>query len=374
MSGLAALGSFAGGLAGGLERGQMMRQRQQGLDRQAKLDTRMEKQQEATDAANAELQQANAAFAANMDMTALKPGQQPDPGMLAKAYNARGEVFKRSGNFDGLMKNYAEALPYYTQVRNRAMDQGLAQFEADGDPIKLAQTVYPHIYDGKEITMAKAGKDGSFEFALSDGTKKVVKPDALVMAVKRMRMDPALAAKIEFETMKADAKAAADINVLRAKGEDDRKTKGVELEGRKGLADVEHGYTMQQIGARTAGDLQVKRTPGAAAAEPTERVLSEGQRLMRKGKDGAYSEVATGLDKAAKPANAVKDFDSLHKMVQDVAGEVVNGPFGGNRQGSEATLNIARYAQALMKSDPSLVPGDAISRSMSEFKKRQPAQ
>lgn len=343
MSGLAALGRFAGGLAGGLERGQAMAQRQQGMDRQAKMDERMGKQQDAADAASAKMQQANAAFAANMDMTALQPGQQPDPAMLAKAYNARGEVFKSAGDFDGLMKNYAEALPYYTQVRNRAMDQGLAQFEADGDPIKLAQTVYPHIYDGKQITMAKAGKDGSIEFSLSDGSKQVANAEKIVGMVKRLRMDPALAAKIEFEAMKADANAAGKIKVERVKADEERKTKGVELEGRKGLADVEHGYTMKQIFARTAGDLQLKRTPGAAA---------------------------TGLDKAAKPANAVKDFDSLHKMVQDVAGEVVNGPFGGNRQGSEATLNIARYAQALMKSDPSLVPGDAISRSMSEFKKR----
>lgn len=347
MSGLAALGRFAGGLAGGLERGQAMAQRQQGMDRQAKMDERMGKQQDAADAASAKMQQANAAFAANMDMTALQPGQQPDPAMLAKAYNARGEVFKSAGDFDGLMKNYAEALPYYTQVRNRAMDQGLAQFEADGDPIKLAQTVYPHIYDGKQITMAKAGKDGSIEFSLSDGSKQVANAEKIVGMVKRLRMDPALAAKIEFEAMKTDANAAGKIKVERVKADEERKTKGVELEGRKGLADVEHGYTMKQIFARTAGDLQLKRTPGAAA---------------------------TGLDKAAKPANAVKDFDSLHKMVQDVAGEVVNCPFGGNRQGSEATLNIARYAQALMKSDPSLVPGDAISRSMSEFKKRQPAQ
>lgn len=374
MSGLAALGRFAGGLVGGYERGQAITQRQQGMDRQAKMDDRMDKQQEAADAASAKLQKANAAFAANMDMTALQPGQQPDPAMLAKAYNARGEVFKSTGDFDGLMKNYAEALPYYTQVRNRAMDQGLAQFEADGDPIKLAQTVYPHIYDGKQITMAKAGKDGAIEFSLSDGTKQVANGEKIVGMVKRLRMDPALAAKIEFEAMKADAEAAGKIKVERAKADEERKTEGVKTEGKKGLADIEHGYTMKQISARTAGDLQVKRTPGAAAAEPTERVLSEGQRLMRKGKDGAYSEVATGLDNAAKPANAVKDFDSLHKMVQDVAGEVVNGPFGGNRQGSEATLNIARYAQALMKSDPSLVPGDAISRSMSEFKKRQPAQ
>lgn len=339
MSGLAALGRFAGGLVGGYERGQAITQRQQGMDRQAKMDDRMDKQQEAADAASAKLQKANAAFAANMDMTALQPGQQPDPAMLAKAYNARGEVFKSTGDFDGLMKNYAEALPYYTQVRNRAMDQGLAQFEADGDPIKLAQTVYPHIYDGKQITMAKAGKDGAIEFSLSDGTKQVANGEKIVGMVKRLRMDPALAAKIEFEAMKADAEAAGKINVERAKADEKRMTEGVKTEGKKGLADIKHGYTMQQIGARTAGDLQVK-----------------------------------GLDKAAKPANAVKDFDSLHKMVQDVAGEVVNGPFGGNRQGSEATLNIARYAQALMKSDPSLVPGDAISRSMSEFKKRQPAQ
>lgn len=356
MSGLAALGRFAGGLASGLERGQAMAQRQQSMDRQAKLDTRMDKDMATSDAAAAALKEANAAFASKMDMSKLQPGQQPDPLMLTEAYNARGEVFKRAGNFDGLMKNYAEALPYYTQVRNRAMDQGLAQFEADGDPIKLAQTVYPHIYDGKQITMAKAGKDGSIEFALSDGSKQVANAEKIVGMVKRLRMDPALAAKIEFESMKADAEAAGKIKVERVKADEERKTKGVELEGRKGLADVEHGYTMKQISARTAGDLKVKQTPGAAAAEPTERVLGEGQRLVRKGLDGSYTEVAQGN---TKPPSGKVDWTGLAGKHY---GDMTMGALGGSRSASPKTMALAVSAQEIYdanKDKPGMTPEKA---------------
>ena len=48
------------------------------------------------------------------------------------------------------------------------------------------------------------------------------------------------------------------------------------------------------------------------------------------------------------------------------------GAFGGTKMADEDTLNMARYAEALMDNDESLGSGDAISKAVAEFKKRKP--
>ena len=76
--------------------------------------------------------------------------------------------------------------------------------------------------------------------------------------------------------------------------------------------------------------------------------------------------------KGAGKDDRTKAFSDLHDEVRKTVGKQAMGAFGGTKMADEDTLNMARYAEALMDNDESLGSGDAISKAVAEFKKRKP--
>lgn len=254
MSGLAALGRLVGGGVDGVRMrkqddmaAQDQAYRQEARDRERKSWRRQDDLQTKTDLADA-------AFAKYLDdqrnQWAQSTGQppedfRPDLSVQVGALDARGTQLATQGNWRELLKQRVEAAPIYTAARNRAIDQGMAQYEADGDPIKLAQTVYPHIRDGRKIVMAKTikGPDGkpSVQFSMDDGTTEAVTQDKLVETVKRVR-NPEFAAMMDVEHFKARMKADEEKRKL----EGAKELENVRQAGRLGLADVQ-GRTAKEV-------------------------------------------------------------------------------------------------------------------------------
>jgi hypothetical protein len=338
---LQGLGAIAGGALTGYYR---EKQHQRAEKDDAFQDERRGRERQTwakQDEAQAKTDRADAAMSAYIqaqrDQWAQQTGQppesfRPDLNSQVGALDARGTQLAADGNWRELLTQRAQAAPIYTAARNSAIDKGLAQYDADGDPIKLAQTVYPHIRDGRKITMAKTvtGKDGkaSVQFSMDDGSTDAVAPDQLVATLKRLRMDPELAAKMDVEHLKARIKADEDKRKL----DHDLTVEGVKQKGARGLADVnnERAVTVANIGA---GATRYSADKGAASRVEAAKESSGSTRKVD----------WTGL--------ASKHF-----------GDTQMGALGGTKTASPRSLGLAVSAQEIYeanKDKPGMTPEKA---------------
>ena len=297
-------------------------------------------------------------------------------GLMIQALDTRGKNL--AGDWDEWMANEAKAAPLREQVRAKTFDTALKQFDLDGDPIKLAQTVYPTIYDGKKIVkpiidktggkgfkaasgLANAGEAMPTErisFELDDGTKtRPMTKDELVTKVKWASMNPGEVRQYELQQRLNAAKLAHEQAVAEAKGDQDRKTKKVEIEGKKGLAVLNH----DREDARADADRASNEKQTAAKVGATRYSADQGL---------AAAKVRTTAEKKGNP---IKTFSDLHDEVRKIAGESAMGALGGTKMANEDTMNIARFAQALIDEEDA-DPGDAINTALTEFKKRKQAK
>ncbi len=298
-------------------------------------------------------------------------------GLMLQALDARSQGLAKGGDWDDWMANEAKAAPLREQVRAKTFDTAMKQFDLDGDPIKLAQTVYPTIYDGKKIVkpiidktggvgfkaasgLANAGEAMPMErisFELDDGTKtRPMTKDELVTKVKWASMNPGEVRQYELQQRLNAAKLAHEQAVAEAKGDQDRKTKKVEIEGKKGLAVLNHDREDARADAdRASNEKQTAAKVGATRYSADQGVAAAKVRTKGAGKD-----------------DRTKAFSDLHDEVRKTVGKQAMGAFGGTKMADEDTLNMARYAEALMDDDEDLGSGDAINRALTEFKKRKP--
>lgn len=299
-------------------------------------------------------------------------------GLMLQALDARSQGLAKGGDWDDWMANEAKAAPLREQVRAKTFDTAMKQFDLDGDPIKLAQTVYPTIYDGKKIVkpiidktggvgfkaasgLANAGEAMPMErisFELDDGTKtRPMTKDELVTKVKWASMNPGEVRQYELQQRLNAAKLAHEQAVAEAKGDQDRKTKKVEIEGKKGLAVLNH----DREDARADADRASNEKQTAAKVGATRYSADQGL---------AAAKVRTTAEKKGNP---IKTFSDLHDEVRKIAGESAMGALGGTKMANEDTMNIARFAQALIDEEDA-DPGDAINTALTEFKKRKQAK
>lgn len=296
----------------------------------------------------------------------------PDHATIARALDARGAALAKAGDLHAWTENEVQASHLRSRVRSQVIGQALQRFQTDQDPISLAQSVYPTIADGREITMAKriAGPDGkqAIEFSFSDGKKGTLTPEQIVNNAKDALMNPDKVAEYEFQTRLAQAKATADATakslVERIKGEEERKTEGVKTTGRLSLADSEHGYKVGEIGLENAGRVKVAGIHAGATVQAAQI-----------GADGRLALAEAKADAAANKPPKTLDADNLHNLVLNATPEVrgITDPISGKYAGTQQSLAITERAQQWMKSNPGMPETEAIRRASSEWKQRQPA-
>ncbi len=279
---------------------------------------------------------------------------RPDPkwdrkSAIIKGLGAVADVYATNGDMNGFMAVEARAAPLRAERRKGVIDQALASYRADKDPVKLAQSVYPEIYDGREITNA-IRRDGKIEFSLSDGSKMITTPDELVTGVEYLR-DPAAAAEFEAKTRWEAAKTRIDtegkLTVEREKGRIERDTEDHKQGNRIGLENARSKNTRSEIGLRNAGDLAA---------------------VKARGEEDRKTASAKGETAAVGKRDAV--YDQLHDEIIRAYGDSSTGIAGGNRVGNEATSQGADYARALMAADPKMTMVEAKRQAVAEMKKR----
>jgi hypothetical protein len=336
---------------------------------------RVQKQRAALDEANAAatgvITQSQQEWAANGAQGQYKPNDVT----MFKAAEARGQALAKHGLWDQYVHNEAQIAP----MRLRARSTALQRYQSDGDIEALARSVYPTIFDGKEIVgvekvqgapgsenLGLAARPTKLKLKLSDGTEQDMEPQRLVQIVQQSLIDPQTTLKNEIELNLARAKESikteGKITVERTKGEEARKTEDVKATNTQQLEGVKFGNqkelaSINNASAEKRADGNNKATLGAASIGAEAR--REAARI------GADSKAESGPKKD-------QQYDQLHDEFVRVYGDTQMGALGGTRTATESTQAMASYAQALMKAQPGMSVAEAIRKSSEEWKKRNP--
>lgn len=240
------------------------------------------------------------------------------------------------------------------------------KFQTDGDHGALGAAMYDTIPDGKHVksydVLEGAGPDGKkagkkIRFQLDDGTIKMFSPEEVEGMAKRAAMNPQELAKVEFERDLIAAKAREAQALAKLKAAEFRKTKKMEIDGKAGLAVLNH----DREDARSKADRESAERQTGARVSASRYSADQGL---------AAAKVRTTAEKKGNP---IKTFSDLHDEVRKIAGESAMGALGGTKMANEDTMNIARFAQALIDEEDA-DPGDAINTALTEFKKRKQAK
>ena len=286
---------------------------------------------------------------------------RPNDKVMFGAAARRGDALLNAGLFDEYAQNRAAIIPMQIQSRQAAWQK----FQTDGDHGALGAAMYDTIPDGKHVksydVLDGAGPDGKkagkkIRFHLDDGTIKMFSPEEVEGMAMRAAMNPQELAKVEFERDLIAAKAREAQALEKLKAAEDRKTKKMEIDGKAGLAVLNH----DREDSRAEADRKSAERQTGARVSATRYSADQGV---------AAAKVRT---KGAGKDDRTKAFSDLHDEVRKTVGKQAMGAFGGTKMADEDTLNMARYAEALMDNDESLGSGDAISKAVAEFKKRKP--
>lgn len=283
---------------------------------------------------------------------------RPNDKVMFGAAARRGDALLNAGLFDEYAQNRAAIIPMQIQSRQAAWQK----FQTDGDHGALGAAMYDTIPDGKHVksydVLDGAGPDGKkagkkIRFHLDDGTIKMFSPEEVEGMAKRAAMNPQELAKVEFERdlIAAKAREAQALEKLKAA------TKKMEIDGKTGLAVLNH----DREDARADADRASNEKQTAAKVGATRYSADQGLAA------------AKARTTAEKKGNPIKTFSDLHDEVRKIAGESAMGALGGTKMANEDTMNIARFAQALIDEEDA-DPGDAINTALTEFKKRKQAK
>jgi hypothetical protein len=269
-------------------------------------------------------QQQKAWTDAGNDPSTFQPkAWQPTPQVLLAGMHARSDAIAKSGDMDLWTHNEAAAAPIRNQIRQQVISKALADYQATGDGAALAQAVYPTVHDGVDITGITSGVDASqtgqtaanngqppakvYNISTSDGQTHTLTGDQIASMAHDVMMNPADAAKYEYESrllaMKSAQEAKAKQQEAQAKGEQDRQTE-----------DVKGKYHLQGIGLEGENRLKVGEGNNKAT------IAAAGLRAdaTKYASDNRYD--ATSLRVGAGPDGAKK----VQKTITDSDGYVVN--------------------------------------------------
>jgi len=324
-----------------------------------------------TDAANKAATDVIDASKAKWAMDGAQGQYRPNEETLFKAAEARGMHFAKAGMWDQYMQNDAQVAPLKMKTRAAA----LQRYENDGDVDAFVRTVYPTLFDGREIvgTEKIQGAPGSTNLGLapvadkirvklSDGTVIDKSPDEMVNMVKLSLVDPVESAKRErdltFARTKAQIDADAKIQEIKAKGSEDRTTEGVKGASAKELEGIKHKGVLEVTGLTNASRERAAAGNNAATIGAA-NIGADGRIAV------AEAKAAAGLNAGGKKD---QEYDQLHDEAIRVYGDEQLGALGGTKTGNESTQSIAAYAAALRKANPGLSVPEAIRQSSEQWK------
>jgi hypothetical protein len=253
MASLAGLGAFANGLAGGLQRGQQINLASQQMERQKKSDDQADALQRDLTAANRAGSDYLSALRAEHEKANAGQPWQPTNEQILAAGQARTNKLFELGRTDAALKQWSQDEGLRAGLRRRAVEQGMLDYRASGDPTSLLKGVYSHIDDGWDIdgVTTSKGLDGSVRFNVSRRNQRTGATDTHTLEPKHIdgiaqfAMDPEQAAKYALMEKLAGYKV----------------DRAIEAGGKK------HEQTMEQIGARAEGNLAVAETRADAARD-----------------------------------------------------------------------------------------------------------
>jgi len=329
-----------------------------------------------------------------------KPFQMSAPVLLA-GLHARSDAIAKSGDLDLWTRNEAATAPIRNQIRQQVIGKALADYQATGDGAALAQTVYPTVHDGVDITgitvdNGAGGTDGAspaiqqqrqawvaagndptqfkpqpttpvYKISTSDGQTHTLTGDQIASMAHDVMMNPADAAKYEYESRLLAAKAAQEANAKKieaqAKGEEDRKTEAV-----KG------GFHLQGIGLENTSREKVaegnnKATLGAAGiragAETEAAGITAGGRVdaakiragATGGGDGSKKVQRTGVDSDGYVINYFKD-GSAARAVDSTSGQPIRS--GDYAKRVDAQARVLMQQPGNMKKTPQEIRAMAV--------------
>lgn len=266
------------------------------------------------------------------DPNAWKPGDTD----YLRGVEARGRALIEAGDMPGFMQNMGAA---DAQMR-RITASALQQFQADRDPVKLAKSFYPTIFDGRSIEAAElvpGGQPGALNGApsgptmlrvkLDNGDIRMVQPEALVKSAEESLKDPVKAledrARLAFLQAKTDVETGGKLKVEQEKGAQERTTESVRQANRLTLADAE---TQGRLRVTSAEGANRARVAGIEAAS-----RKEVAKLNAKRGDG----------RGLQAAQRWQDMAAKH------FGQFSGGMMGGTRLAGQATLDLAAVAQRI---------------------------
>lgn len=293
----------------GYQQGLAWKQQQDQIARQQEAQARID---EANRAAADVFSKSKAEWAMNGAQGEYRPNDMT----MLRAAEARGQHFAKSGDWDNFVRNEAAVQGQRARIRASA----LQQYELNGDPVALMQTVYPTIFDGKQIaSVEKIGgttglsADGDppappvLKFKLDDGTEGQVSPDDLVRRVKMTLVDPQRMAALEIQNnlqqALVNARTTGTLKGIEARGEQARTTEGVKhgnkvdfegvrQENRLDLADV-NNETRRDI---ARGNNDTARAVGAGHDAARVATAGAGRGGSSGGGAGGFQRTFVGAD------------------------------------------------------------------------------
>lgn len=309
------------------------------------------------------LEQANAAGSAEL-------GDKPDGFSVMRAFDARGRVLLQGGDFESFMKNEGQA----ASARLKARAQALQQYQTDGDFEKFARSAFATIPNGEEIDKVEPVQGGQpgpngapagppqVRLTTTRGRVITQSPDAIVQGVRASLMDPVktaeMEAKISLEStlarIKETAKAEGEIRVEQVKGDEKRKTEGVEQTNRLGLEAV-----------RGANSARVAGINAGASKYAADQGLEGRKYAADKGAESAKARAASSGDKAMRD-------DALQRMVVN-SGIGVIDPVTRQARGNEDSNKVALRARQWLEENPDMSELEAVNKAIGEYRQRKPA-
>lgn len=369
MGGLASLGSFAGGLAQGVERGQSLvaRQKQMALadseqehiqKRRKREDAGIEAMDAASAAAQGKLQEIAQSKQAEIDAQYSKqqPGPTLDGGpvatnpapkykpndydMLEASQAYTDELFKRK-NFEEWLKSYSIAEGQRSKLRGNAVQKFNAALAMGGDitgPMKEISTLFDN---GMDVVKAEPTQapDGSQAYAVTMKnrlTNETLPPRVMTTLEMQKNLgilagDQKDVAKMAIETYMMNGKAALEMR-----------------------QDAENSKL--RLGEIAASGREQRRTKATPDYGDKNITLGEGQTRFSVDKAGNYVPVASGKPKSKSGDVKWTDLAAEHY------GEPPMG-LSGKRVAGPKTMAISTAAQRIYeanKDKPGMTPEVAI--------------
>lgn len=297
---------------------------------------------------------------------------------MFKAAEARGVALAKAGQWDAFLQNEAAVQP----LRMRARATALQRYEMDGDVDKLARSVYPTLFDGKEIVSTERiqGAEGSANLGLaarpeklrvkmSDGSTKDLDPQQFVTSLKQSLIDPKTAAEKELalnlEMAKQQAMTQRELQVEGEKGRQTRITETQKAGHQASLEGTKFGY-QRQLQSENNASAERRSAGNNAATLGAARIGADGRLAVAEARaTAAENGGGTGHKRDQR-------FGQLHDQIAKVYGQGTTGLAGEGKAATEDTRKMASYADALMEADPSLSMAQAIDKSVTEWAKRNP--